>query len=121
MDDLISRKAAIEAIASQSIYETREVIAEALLNDYKKSDEWLGGIDDAISAIEEMNAVPAAPLDKLCEWLAEHSVIIPCETCRHCSNGYCLAVGDMDTPCPNKAEDWQRAIKEWMEETENDK
>ena len=67
------------------------------------------------SAIEEAPSVPAVPLDKLCEWLAEHSVIIPCETCRYFSNDYCTAIGDMDNPCPNKAENWQMAIKGWME------
>ena len=67
------------------------------------------------SAIEEAPTVPAVPLDKLCEWLAEHSVNIPCETCRNFSNDYCTAIGDMDKPCPNKAENWQMAIKGWME------
>ena len=57
----------------------------------------------------------AVPLDKLCEWLSDHSVNIPCESCSHFSCGYCTAIGDMDKPCPNKAEFWQRAIKEWME------
>lgn len=70
---LINREAAIDAIVSQSIYETREAIAEAVRNDYKKSDEWLGGIDDAISTIEEMNTVPAVPLEPLCQWLAGYA------------------------------------------------
>ena len=70
---------------------------------------------ELMKAINHAPTVDAVPLDKLCEWLAEHSVIIPCETCRNFSNGYCTAIGDMDKPCPNKAEDWERAIKEWME------
>lgn len=74
-------------------------------------------IEDLIGGIPTIEAVP---LDKLCEWLSEHSVIIPCETCRNFSNGYCMAIGDMDKPCPNKAEDWQRAIKEWMKEEQHD-
>ena len=69
----------------------------------------------AVMFAEEQPTIEAVPLDKLCEWLAEHSVNIPCETCRNFSNGYCMAIGDMNQPCPNKAEDWQRAIKEWME------
>ena len=67
------------------------------------------------SEISALPSIDAVPLDKLCEWLAVHSVNIPCETCRHFSNDYCTAIGDMDKPCPNKAEDWQMAIKEWME------
>jgi hypothetical protein len=108
MDDLISRKAAIE--------EFENMVTSVSV--YGESAEARYATNARIKFIEKLNSipsVPAVPLDKLCEWLAEHSVIIPCETCRHFSNGYCLAIGDMDKPCPNKAEDWQRAIKEWME------
>ena len=65
--------------------------------------------------LDNMPTIEAVPLDKLCEWLSEHSVNIPCESCRHFSNDYCMAIGDMNNPCPNKEEDWQRTIKGWME------
>lgn len=96
MDDLISRKAAIEAIVSQSIYETRETIAEAVRNDYRTSEEWLGGINDAISTIEEMNAVPAVPLDKLCKWLQENALL--------------------SYKTPLSVAGWKYELTQWMEE-----
>lgn len=100
--DLISREAAVK-IARKYGVETGASLGKH------------SGIAETIKdEIVELPSVPAVPLDKLCEWLAEHSVIIPCETCRNFSNGYCTAIGDMDKPCPNKAEDWQRAIKEWI-------
>ena len=104
MDDLISRKALYDAM------EKREEM-------YAKGNCLYDAYNYHVSAEIVANApsVPAVPLDKLCEWLSEHSVNIPCETCRHFSNDYCTAIGDMDNPCPNKAEDWQRAINEWME------
>lgn len=112
MDDLISRKAVIK-----EIYTIKEEIEEnALYSGADSSASYeVEGLYDAHLVVENAPTVPAAPLDKLCEWLSEHSVIIPCETCSHLSCGHCMAIGDMDKPCPNKAEDWQRAIKEWME------
>lgn len=117
MDDLIKRKAVIEAIVSQSIYETKEAIAEAVRNDYKKSDEWLGGINDAISTIEEMNDVPAVPLDKLCEWLTQKKVTIPCKLCEYYGAGDCTVVNDVTKLCP----DWRKVITKWMEEQDAQK
>jgi hypothetical protein len=118
MDDLISRKEAENTI--------RKLLMETALNCANAGDpldEFY--VDIAHNRLETwISLIPAAPvsvpLDKLCEWLSEHSVIIPCETCRNFSNGYCMAIGDMDKPCPNKAENWQRAIKEWMEEEQHD-
>ena len=72
---------------------------------------WIAAMD----ITKNVPTVDAVPLDKLCEWFAEYCINIPCETCRHFSYDYCTAIGDMDKPCPNKAEDWQRAINEWME------
>lgn len=54
MDDLISRKAAIEAI-KELLYEPDSV-------QYIWSS-------DALSAVKHVHSVPAVPLDKLCEWL----------------------------------------------------
>lgn len=68
------------------------------------------------SAMEEAPSVPAVPLDKLCEWLALNSINIPCECCPNFVNEYCTAIGDNSRPCPNSADEWRRAITEWMEE-----
>lgn len=115
MDDLISRKAAIQAIADMAL---GKCVADEETDDNKTCEEksaMFKAHQDSLMAIRHLPSVPAVPLDKLCEWLAEHSVNIPCETCRNFSNDYCTAIGDMDKPCPNKAEDWQMAIKGWME------
>ena len=71
---------------------------------------------ELVSAMEEAPSVPAVPLDKLCEWLSENSINIPCEACQNFSNEYCTAIGDASKPCPKTANDWRRAITEWMEE-----
>ena len=108
MDDLISRKALLNDLCQdreEGTFEFSETQAEAA----NKIVRYVTG------RIEAQHSVPAVPLDKLCKWMAEHSIGIPCESCRHFSNDYCTAIGDMNNPCPNKAEDWQRAIKGWME------
>lgn len=64
----------------------------------------------------EIPTVDAVPLDKLCEWLSESSINIPCTSCANFVNEYCTAIGDKSRPCPNSADDWRRAITEWMEE-----
>lgn len=56
--DLISRKAAIEAI-KELLYEPDSV-------QYIWSS-------DALSAVKHAQSVPAVPLDKLCEWLQENA------------------------------------------------
>ena len=64
---------------------------------------------------DELPSVPAVPLDKLCEWLGENSINIPCRFCSNFSNGYCIAIGETIKPCLNSAYDWRRAITKWME------
>jgi len=59
------------------------------------------------------------PLDKLCEWLSENSINIPCEACQNFSNEYCTAIGDASKPCPKTANDWREAITKWMEEQDD--
>lgn len=71
---------------------------------------------DALRTIQILPSVPAVPLDKLCEWLSESSINIPCTSCANFVNEYCTAIGDNSRPCPNSADDWRRAITEWMEE-----
>lgn len=95
MDDLISRKAVRDGMMKYGF-----IAPDMTVHEFVE---------------DELSSVPAVPLDKLCEWLSKYSVNIPCETCRNISNSYCMAIGDVDKPCPNEAEDWQRVIKEWME------
>lgn len=62
MDDLISRKEAIEYLDKRRTYELMDGRNKA----YGK------GVRDAIKDIVALPSVPAVPLDKLCEWLAEY-------------------------------------------------
>lgn len=71
---------------------------------------------ELVSAMEEAPSVPVVPLDKLCEWLSESGMNIPCESCQHFANQYCTAIGDMSKPCPKTKDDWREAITKWMEE-----
>lgn len=105
MDDPISRKAAIETLALNTDYQTPDGIKNDLINHPGKECDWLGGIDEAISIIEELPSIPAVPLDELCELLAknadcppEHSPIMD-----HCIENKC-------------AECWKTVLKEWVEE-----
>ena len=61
MDDLISRAAAIDAIVSATAFPDAEYIKNLCQNP-ANSEDWLGGVCDAINAVEEVNAVDAAPV-----------------------------------------------------------
>ena len=107
-DDLISRKAAIEALG-----ECQE--------NWTDSPEEIEAVNSWCFAADVINSapsVPAVPLDKLCEWLSENSIIIPCKYCQNFSNDYCAVIRDTSIPCPNTADDWRRAITKWMEASE---
>ena len=103
MDDLISRKAVQEALCA----DTEEGTFTFTEDQAEAADKIIRYV---VKTLRSVPSVPAVPLDKLCEWLAEHSVNIPCETCSYFSNDYCTAIGDMNKPCPNKAEDWEKAL-----------
>ena len=94
--DLISRKMAIETLALNTDYQTPDGIKNDLINHPGKECDWLGGIDEAISIIEELPSVPAVPLDKLCEWLEVHART-PIYNLRH------------------TAEWWKESLTKWME------
>lgn len=64
MDDLISRKAAIDAIVSVTAFPDADYIKNLCQNP-TNSEDWLGGVCDAINAVEDVNAVDAVPV----EWL----------------------------------------------------
>ena len=53
MDDLISRKAAVDALEFER--------------------DCLDGVEDAIEIIQQLPSINAVPLDKLCEWLAGYA------------------------------------------------
>lgn len=60
MADLISRAAAIDAIVSATVLPDADYIKNLCQNP-AKSEDWLGGVCDAINAVEGVNAVDAAP------------------------------------------------------------
>lgn len=63
-NDLISRAAAIDAIVSVTVFLDADYIKN-LCENPSNSEDWLGGVCDAINAVEEVNAVDAIPV----EWL----------------------------------------------------
>ena len=64
MADLISKTAAIDAIVSVTIFPDADYIKN-LCENPSNSEDWLGGVCEAINAVEEVNAVDAVPV----EWL----------------------------------------------------
>lgn len=67
MDDLISRAAAIDAIVSVTAFPDADYIKN-LCENPANSEDWLGGVCDAINAVEEVNAVDAVPVEWLRKW-----------------------------------------------------
>ena len=90
MDDLISRKAAIE--------EFEDMVTSVSV--YGESAEARYATNARIRFVEKLNSiptVPAVPLDKLCEWLAKNA------------SWYATEIdGD--------PEEWKSILTEWMEE-----
>ena len=79
MIDLISRAAAIDAIVSVTAFPDAEYIKNLCQNP-ANSEDWLGGVCDAINSVEEVNAVDAAP-------------VVFCKDCKHynttgCATGF---------------------------------
>ena len=90
--DLISRKAAIDAL------------------------EMNGCCGMGVTYIKDCDSVPAVPLDKLCEWLAEHYGA-PCQRseidcypqCEPDENGECYGMRTDDKKC------WHDYLSKWTE------
>jgi exosome complex RNA-binding protein Csl4 len=61
MAGLISRDAAIDAIVSVTVFPDAEYIKNLCQNP-ANSEDWLGGVCDAINAVEDVDAVDAAPV-----------------------------------------------------------
>jgi hypothetical protein len=66
MADLISRAAAIDAIVSVTAFLDAEYIKNLCQNP-ANSEDWLGGVCDAINAVEDVSAVGAVPV----EWMRD--------------------------------------------------
>lgn len=101
MDDLISRKAALE------------LLGEPHTLDY-----------NAISyahKIISLPSVPAVSLNKLCECIALHfgypcEYIYPCEFINDCNGWY---PSDCVTHDGNKVACWEKVLTKWMEDNKN--
>ena len=116
--DLISRKTAIETLALNTDYQTPEGIKNDLINHPGKECDWLGGIDEAISIIEELPSIAAVPLDKLCELCEETGARVPCVICEKIMPEWCTQhnkptlTGRDWWDCPA----WKQILTKWMEE-----
>ena len=97
---LISKKVAIETLALNTDYQTPEGIKNDLINHPGKECDWLGGIDEAISIIAELPSVPAVPLDKLCEWMADNVYL----------------KDDTEEAWKLNPDNWKKLLANWMEE-----
>lgn len=94
MDDLISKK--------------------SLLSSYDEKHK--GPAGGARKLIEDAPTIPSVPLDKLCEWLAEHYGS-PCQLaeidcypqCEPDENGECYGMRTDDKRC------WHDYLTKWME------
>ena len=98
--DLISRKAAIEALGERPENWT----------DTPEEIEAVRSYDNAIDDLKSVPSVPAVPLDKLCEWLNVH-----CGRPNYCNDRLCGECNLDDEgfeyePC------WKKLLTEWMEE-----
>lgn len=108
MDDLISRNALQDALCA----DTEEGTFTFTEDQAEAADKIIRYV---VKTLRSVTSVPAVPLDKLCEWLALNSIVIPCECCQNFVNDSCAAIGDANKPCPNSAGDWQQAITKMME------
>ena len=107
MDDLISRKAAIEAVKIPNGAYSHPSIRHGIII----------AREEARRAIQAIPSVSAVPLDKLCEWLAAEYVSIPCHLCDHYENGRCSVENDMKATCPAGADEWRKVLEKgrWNE------
>jgi hypothetical protein len=97
--DLISREEVLEYLDKRRTYELMDGRNKA----YGK------GIRDTIKDIEAQPSVPAVPLDKLCEWLAE----------RYEPPYALIDIDKLRIPIDfrQQKEIWMAALTKWMEET----
>lgn len=104
MDDLISRKALREAMYHEAF---------EMDSDMQKWDSgcWIR-YKMFENHLKDAPSVPAVPLDKLCEWLA-NSCYLPCVSCESLfGDQWCK---QHPYRCHSK-EHWKDAITKWLEE-----
>ena len=115
MDDLISRKAAIQAIADMAL---GKCVADEETDDNetcKEKSAMFKAHQDSLMAIRHLPSIPAVPLDKLCEFLADtlHTPA-PCfnneEICPRMDFGYCRLPDAHDVK-----ECWKKILTKWTE------
>lgn len=105
MDDLISRKAAVEYLMTNMGWHDEDGY------EIDDADEKRTCIEDLINGVP---SVPAVPLDKLCEWLAENAEF-PMEV------EVKIFYEPTEEPeiklnrIPNAAERWREKLTKWME------
>ena len=78
-NDLISRAAAIDAIVSVTAFSDAEYIKNLCKNP-ANSEDWLGGVCDAINAVEDVNAIDAVPVVHR-RWIEVGDFIWKCSVC----------------------------------------
>lgn len=94
-NDLISRAAAIDAIVSVTAFLDAEYIKNLCQNP-ANSEDWLGGVCDAINAVEDVNAVEAVPV-RYGHWINRDGQY-ECSECHNiscCRANYCPDCGSM--------------------------
>lgn len=69
---MISRAAAIDAIVSVTVFPDADYIKN-LCENPSNSEDWLGGVCEAINAVEEVNPVDAIPVEWL--WAAQNKML----------------------------------------------
>lgn len=105
MDELISRAAAIDAIVGATAFPDEDYI-KSLCQNPANSEDWLGGVCDAINAVEEVNAVDATPVvHGKWQWLSSTYDRTPCEMRYWCSECHHETITHSVPPwekyCPN--------------------
>lgn len=96
MDDLIYRKAAIEAV---------KIPNGGCINPSERHGIIIARVE-ARRAIQSIPSVQAVPLDTLCDLLSKHLGKIRCKDC---------CVSCSSSLCPRTADDWRRVVTKWME------
>ena len=98
MNDLISRRAAIDTIVSLTAFESEDEL-EKFVEEKACDDYYLGGLYDAIDEIKDITAVDAVPVVHA-RWLYEHGdpAMLPCSACgyevyRYNNTPYCPCCG----------------------------
>jgi len=102
MDDLISRKLAIEAV---------KIPDDGCSNPSERHGIIFARVE-ARRAIQSIPSVPAVPLDKLCEWLAGNAWHLDCSDC---DGEYCDCTQLHDDSGSSPAF-WKAKLTKWMEE-----